>query len=105
MSVHVHFSKLDEQSDTSETFGIDEDENERSGVNVNQYPNYQSNLHTSQFRQNTETDPNHSNNPMNAQVIDDDEEDIKNLEGKKAENFKQFIYTNNHQFKAIGGGE
>lgn len=98
----VHFSKLDDQPDPYGIFGINQVENEQSGVNANQYPNYQSNLHTSKIGQHTEND---SNNPINDQVIDDEEEDIQDLEGKKAKNFTEFIYKNNQQFKAIGGGE
>lgn len=96
----VHFSILEEQSAASE-FGIDGDENEHSGVNLNQYPSYQS-IHTPQTSQHIKIDP---NLPPNNQEYEDDDDDMQNPEGKKAENFKQFIYKNNHQFKAIGGGE
>lgn len=71
------------------------EENERIEMNVNQFPNYQSNQNQSMP---IETGP--------YGAVDEDDDLNENFEEKSNKNvgYRQFIYNNSEQFKSICGG-
>lgn len=99
---HVHFEDTDV---TSNPFGINSAQDETTEVNTGHYPNYQSNLHTQSTDANSGMQNEQKSNQWHDEIIDDDEEDLTKLEGKKVGNFAQFIYKNSEQFKSISGGK